>query len=136
MSDEVEPRPDFWMRPVLSVANVRESIDYYCNKLGFSLAWSSGDESKLWIAEVQRPGVELILQNGTSVQSSSVPSVLALELHTHLSLQRLHDELVARGALVRKAPFAVEWQADVYQMEVEDLDGNVLLFWGDLPAPG
>jgi hypothetical protein len=41
---------------------------------------------------------------------------------------------VKRGAKVKSPPFAVIWQADTYQLDVEDLDGNVLVFWGAKPA--
>jgi hypothetical protein len=132
MSDEPTKKPDFFTRPVLSVRDVALSVAYYCDKLGFTVAWSHGDP--LAIAEISRPGVELILQNGTSVPSSRVPAVLALSLHDHLNLNDLWQDLAKRGAIIRATPFPVPWQEKVHQLEVEDLDGNLLLFWGDLPS--
>ena len=46
MPDE-PTKPEFWTRPILSVADVRASCDYYCAKLGFTVAWSAG----IWIAQ-------------------------------------------------------------------------------------
>lgn len=62
-----------------------------------------------------------------------MPGVIAAELFDHIELDQLHRDFVRRVAKVRAAPFQVSWQAHVHQLEVEDLDGNVLLFWGDLP---
>ncbi len=42
--------------------------------------------------------------------------------------------LSVRGAKITAMPFAVQWQEGINQFDVEDLDGNVLLFWGDEPA--
>ncbi|HKP58638.1 MAG TPA: VOC family protein [Polyangiales bacterium] len=127
MSDAPE-KPEFWTRPIFSVADVRASCDYYCSKLGFTVAWSA-DSEQMVIAQVERPGIELILQNGTRIPSSKVPAVLALELHEHVKLDDLHRELEQRGAKIRAAPAPVYWQENTRQMEVEDLDGNLLLFW-------
>ena len=131
MSDDTSEKPDFWMRPILSVSDVRASVDYYCAKLGFQLNWSRGDAG-LFIAEVERPGIELILDGGSGLPTSQIPVVLALELHEHVNLNELYEELKQRGAIVRTAPFQVTWQPKMHQMEVADLDGNLLLFFGDL----
>lgn len=71
------------------------------------------------IAQVARAGIGLILQHGSVVAG--------------LNLTALHSELAQRSARIRKAPFQVPWQAHVHQLELEDLDGNVLIVWGDLP---
>jgi hypothetical protein len=60
-------------------------------------------------------------------------AVVGAELHEQVNLARLHDELRQRGAVIREAPFQVSWQPHMHQMNVEDPDGNLLLFWGDLP---
>jgi catechol 2,3-dioxygenase-like lactoylglutathione lyase family enzyme len=130
---QADDKPDFFMRPVLTVADVPASIDYYCAKLGFKVRWSHGPDGVVRIAEVQRPGLELILQRDTSVPSSAAPAVISATLHDHIKLDALHDQLARAGAIIRKPPFQVSWQAHVHQMEVEDPDGNLLLFWGDLP---
>jgi len=131
MTEAADEKPEFLMQPVLSVSDVEASVQYYCSKLGFKTSWRHGDD-KLVIAAVERKGIELILENGTVVPSSQRPVVIAMSMYTLGTLGDLHEELTKRGALVRKAPFQVIWQQGVHQMEVEDLDGNLLLFWGEL----
>jgi catechol 2,3-dioxygenase-like lactoylglutathione lyase family enzyme len=132
MPESVE-RPDFFTRPVLSVSDMGASLDYYRDKLGFSVLWTNPQDDALCIAGLERAGIDLILQHDSGVPSSTRPSVVAAELHAHVKLDHLHDELSRRGAIIRRAPFQVPWQANVHQLEVEDPDGNLLLFWGDLP---
>ena len=45
--------------PILPVDDLAQSIDFYCNTLGFGLAWSWGDPPD--IAAVCRDGVEITL---------------------------------------------------------------------------
>ena len=50
------------------------------------------------------------------------------------NLLELHRELVGRGANIVTPLFEVIWQKNQYQFDVEDLDGNLLVFWGDNPG--
>jgi catechol 2,3-dioxygenase-like lactoylglutathione lyase family enzyme len=130
MSDDSEPKPDFWMRPIFTVENLQASIDYYRDKLGFELKWRSGDDA----AELNRSGIELILYASGGSLRAAVPGVISAELHEHIKLDKLHNEFVRTGALVRRPPHQASWQdGHAHQLEIEDLDGNRLLFWGDLP---
>lgn len=45
--------------PILSVSDLAESLDFYCHKLGFDLAWSWGEPPD--IATVGRDHVEITL---------------------------------------------------------------------------
>ena len=123
MSDE------FYARPIFRVRDVELSIAYYCRKLGFTRNWRSGDDGPI-IAEVGRNGLDVILASGGVTPSAGLPSVLSLSLHEPGNLGALHRELVDRGARIVSAPVEVAWQDGTYQFEVEDLDGNVLIFWG------
>jgi catechol 2,3-dioxygenase-like lactoylglutathione lyase family enzyme len=125
MSDD-----DFYTRPILSVRDVRSSIAYYCDKLGFEKSWDSGDET-LVIAQVGRNGLDIILDAESVIPRAAVPSVLSMSVS---DLEALHKELQDREAKITAAPFAVQWQEGINQFDVEDLDGNVLVFWGDEPA--
>jgi catechol 2,3-dioxygenase-like lactoylglutathione lyase family enzyme len=125
-----EAHEEFWMRPVLAVRDVEASVAYYADQLGFARAWAHGDDG--WtIAAVERQGLQLILDGGTDLPRLGSPSVLSLTLHAHEGLAALHREFAARGANLRSKPFPVTWQQGTWQFEVEDLDGNVLIFWGD-----
>ena len=51
-------------------------------------------------------------------------------MHMEDRLVALHRTLSDRGAKTRGQPVAVSWEKDTMQFEVEDLDGNLLVFWG------
>ena len=117
------------MRPILCFRDVELSIAYYCRRLGFTSSWKSGDETPI-IAQVGRNGLDVILASGGVTPRAGLPSVLSMSLQQPGNLGALHRELVYRGARMVSAPFEVDWQEGTYQLEVEDLDGNVLIFWG------
>ena len=124
-----------WARPVFRVSDVAQSIAYFCEKLGFDKDWDEGGSDSA-IAQVSRSGVELILDKNTYFPKASVPSVISLTLNDfpeRPALDALYREFLVAGANVTKAPFKVHWDPKVFEMDVEDLDGNVLLFWGYMP---
>jgi hypothetical protein len=124
-----------WARPVFRVSDVAQSIAYFCEKLGFDKDWDEGGPESA-IAQVSRSGVELILDKQTYFPKAGVPSVISLTLFDspdRPALDVLHREFVSAGAKVTKAPFKVHWDPNVFEMDVEDLDGNVLMFWGYMP---
>ena len=45
-------------------------------------------------------------------------------------LGELHRELEAAGAIIKTPPFEVVWNPGLSQLDVEDPDGNTLVFWG------
>ena len=105
------------------------SITYYCQKLGFTRSWMSGNDRTI-IAQVEREGLDVILASAGVTPRAGLPSVLSVSLHQPGNLGALHREMVDRGARIVCAPFEVDWQEGTYQLEVHDLDGNVLIFWG------
>ena len=132
----VETRGRYWARPVFRVGNVAESIAYYCEKLGFEKEWDEGGDDSS-VAQVCRGGFSLMLDKRADFPKASIPSVISLTLPDSPSrpgLDALHRELVAKGARISKAPFKVHWDKTVYEMDVEDIDGNVLMFWGNMPS--
>ena len=124
-----------WARTVFRVSDVAQSIAYFCDKLGFDKDWDEGGPDSA-IAQVSRSGVELILDNKTYFPKAGVPSVISLTLNDLVerpALDALHREFLAAGAKITKAPFKVHWDPNVFEMDVEDLDGNILMFWGYMP---
>lgn len=124
---------EFWTRPILRVRDVTGSITYYCEKLGFKKRWEHGRDGQLIIAEVGRSGIDVILDCDSVIPRAATPSVLSLSLHKPETLGDLFRELTERGARIVAPPFEVVWQKDTYQMDVADLDGNLLVFWGSKP---
>ena len=129
--------PEFWTRPVLQVRNLRKRITYYCDHLGFETDWLDTSSSEPACAQLSRGGLSIVLNEGAAFPKASVPAVLSLTLKDSPEspgLDALHRELVAAGGRVIRAPLKVHWDERVYEMYVEDLDGNVLMFWGNMPA--
>ena len=123
---------EFYTRPIFRVRDVAASLDYYREKLGFTNAWCAPDVAPV-IAQVSRNGLEIILDAQSAIPKASNPSVLSMTLHRPEELGALHRELKRRGATIAAAPFEVVWEKGLYQLDVVDLDGNVLVFWGDGP---
>jgi uncharacterized glyoxalase superfamily protein PhnB len=123
---------EFYTRPILRVRSVAASLTYYCEALGFTKMWA-WDEDEPIIAQVGRDGLEMILDSASVIPKAAGPTVLSMSLHAADKLGALCAEFESRGARIVKHPFAVVWQPGVYQFDVEDLDGNRLLFWGDEP---
>ena len=103
--------------PILRVANVESSLAYYTNILGFKLDW--GDPG---FVSVSRDSCTIFLTKwdqgcrGTWVWIGVADA------------GELHEELVARGARIRFPPTNYYW---AFEMQVEDLDGNVLRIGSD-----
>jgi catechol 2,3-dioxygenase-like lactoylglutathione lyase family enzyme len=122
---------EFWSRPIFCVRDVAASVAYYCEKLGFTRGWEHGGES-LIIAQVGREGFDLILDSDSVIPRAGRPSVVSLTLPGP-GIGALYRELAGRGAKVGAPPSEVVWQQGTYQFEVEDLDGNILVFWNGAP---
>jgi predicted lactoylglutathione lyase len=125
-----------WARPIVRVSDLGASVAYYCQKLGFTQDWIEGGKDPA-VAQVSRLGVTLILDKQAYWPKAGLPSVISLTLNDvpqRPALDTLHRELVAAGANVTKAPFKVHWDPHVYEMSIDDPDGNVLMFWGHIQA--
>lgn len=134
MTTGPETRPHGnWPRPVFRVASLTSSIAYYRDQLGFEVDWLDQSGSVPTCAQVSRDGLDLILDENAAFPKASPPSVLSVTLDdspTSPALEELHRELVRSGGRVVRSPFKVVWDAQVHEMDIADLDGNVLMFWG------
>lgn len=128
----MDGRDEFYLRPILCVRDVAASTRYYCEKLGFELSWQFPEDEPI-IAQVGRNGLDLILDAKSSIPRARTPSVLSMSLHDADALGALYEELSGRGAVRAGSPSPVSWQEGVFQFEVRDPDGNVLVFWGNEP---
>lgn len=120
----------YFIRPVFRVRDVGASVAYYCEKLGCRKRWDHVADGPI-IAEVERGDLSVILDSESVVPKPAGPSVLTMSVE---NLGELHRELVRRGANIVTPLFEVIWQKNTFQFDVEDLDGNLLVFWGDEPA--
>lgn len=123
---------EFYTRPLLAVRDVTASIEYYCEKLGFIKMWSSPDSNPI-IAQVGRNGLEIMLNAKSVIPKPAIPTVLTMTLHRADQLDTLYNEFLSRGATIATPPFEVVWEHNLFQFDVEDPDGNKLIFWGNQP---
>ncbi len=104
--------------PVFRVANLRASIDYYVNVLGFKLDW--GDPAMF--ASVSRDRCTLFLCEGDQGNTGAWTWIGVGDA------EALCEEFRGKGAKIRNPPTNFQW---AYEMQVEDLDGNVLRLGSD-----
>lgn len=107
--------------PILRVSDMKASLDYYVNVLGFRNAEWGSDE----FTSVARDGASIYLCRG----GQGCPGTWAwigVE-----DARRLYEEYVACGAKIRQRPYNHPWALEI---QVEDPDGHVLRF-GSEPLP-
>ena len=102
--------------PLVRVANLRASVDYFVQILGFKIDW---DDT---IVSVSRDRCVLFLCQGDQGNPGSWIWIGVADA------EALHEELVAKGAKIRQGPTNFPWALEI---QVEDLDGNVLRFGSD-----
>jgi catechol 2,3-dioxygenase-like lactoylglutathione lyase family enzyme len=99
--------------PVLPVRDLEASIDYYVRVLGFTVDWHDPGI----IASVSREQCGLFLSQGDQGHAGTWVWIGASDVAL------LFEEYRRKGARIRHAPANYDW---AFEMQVEDLDGNVL----------
>jgi predicted enzyme related to lactoylglutathione lyase len=99
--------------PILRVENLAASIDYYVKVLGFKVDWDNPGI----IASVSRDRCGIFLSEGDQGNPGSWVWIGVGDV------EALFEEYRAKGAKVRQPPTNFDW---AYEMQVEDLDGNIL----------
>lgn len=103
--------------PIFRVASLRDSIDHYLNVLGFKIDWEDR-----FIASVSRDRCCIFLAEGDQRNPGAWVWIGVADAEV------LCSELRAKGAKIRNPPTNFWW---AYEMQVEDLDGNVLRLGSD-----
>lgn len=99
--------------PILRVANLAASLEYYQNVLGFTLDWHDPDST----ASVSRLSCHLMLvQGGQGLGKAWVYIGVG-------DADALYAEYTQKGAKIQQMPNNFYWGCE---MHVEDLDGNIL----------
>ena len=123
---------EWFARPVLFVADIHRTLDFYVNRLGFTESWRHKDDGKALVAQVDRQGCALIFSSqwpdkaGTGVMFVSLnvgapTDQLNVEAETAV-LDALRAELEGNGVKVDDG----EWGYRL--LVVRDPDGNELWF--------
>lgn len=110
---------EWFARPVLFVADIGRSVDFYVNQLGFTQSWRYEDEGRALVAQVGRQGCALILSSQWPDKVGSALMFISLDVDV---LVALRAELEAKGVNVKDG----YWGYPL--MVVHDLDGNELYF--------
>ena len=103
--------------PILRVGSVTASIDYYVAKLGFKVDWQTPI-----FASVSRGKCCIFLSEGDQGHPGAWVWIGVEDA------EALHKEYQAKGARIRHPPTNYDW---AYEMQVEDLDGNILRLGSD-----
>lgn len=113
---------DWYARPVLHVADVQASADFYCDKLGFHEEWHHVEDSELLIAQVNRDGCAIILSCQWPEKRSKGLLFVSLGDGSLDVMNAARADLEARGAPVTDG----QWGYRLFV--VDDPDGNQLFF--------
>jgi catechol 2,3-dioxygenase-like lactoylglutathione lyase family enzyme len=103
--------------PIFVVNDLAASLDYYTHQLGFSIVWQHPA-----FACVARGKTHLFLSVGDQGQPGAWVWIGVSDADA------LQIEYKASGAKIRNPPTNYAW---AYEMQVEDLDGNVLRLGSD-----
>ena len=110
---------EWFARPVLFVADIGRSVDFYVNQLGFTQSWRHEEEGKALVAQVDRQGCALILSSQWPDKVGSALMFISLDVDVLLALRA---ELEGKGVNVRDGHWGYRL------MVVHDPDGNELYF--------
>ncbi len=106
--------------PILRVARLAASVEYYVIVLGFKI-----DFQEPGFASVSRGRCGIFLVEGDQGHAGGWVWIGVSDIES------LFDEYRAKGARLRHPPTNYSW---AFEMQVEDLDGNVLRIGSD-PKP-
>jgi len=116
-------------KPILNVADVPASLDYYGRVLGFRVEFAWSDTTQFaggaapTFAEIARDGCHLMLAQ----QAQGGPGMwLHVDLQTRPELEALYHEYQRSGARVIEPPEDRPWSRR--EMRVQDLDGHTFRF--------
>jgi catechol 2,3-dioxygenase-like lactoylglutathione lyase family enzyme len=109
----------WYTRPVLFVADIAKSIDFYVKQLGFRQSWLYEEEGNAYVAQVERTGCELILSSQWPDKVGKGLIFISLDVDV---LDALRAELEGRGVTVKDG----QWGYRL--MVIADPDGNELYF--------
>ena len=110
---------EWFARPVLFVADIERSVDFYVKQLGFTQNWRSEAAGKAWVTQVARPGCELILTAEWPDKAGKGLMFISLDVEV---LDALRAELEGRGVDVKDGNWGYRL------MVIVDPDRNELYF--------
>jgi catechol 2,3-dioxygenase-like lactoylglutathione lyase family enzyme len=110
---------EWYARPVLFVADIDRSVDFYVKQLGFRQHWRYEEAGRAWVAQVDREGCELILTSQWPEKAGKGLMFISLDAEV---LDAVRAELEGRGVDVKDGHWGYRL------MVIADPDGNELWF--------
>jgi catechol 2,3-dioxygenase-like lactoylglutathione lyase family enzyme len=118
---------DWYARPVLFVADIDRTLDFYVNRLGFTQSWRFEEDGKAFVAQADRQGSALIFSSQWPDKVGK--GLMFISLGVDMAVDRLRAELEGRGVDVEDG----YWGYPL--LVVRDPDGNELFFNYPNPEP-
>jgi catechol 2,3-dioxygenase-like lactoylglutathione lyase family enzyme len=112
----------WYTRPILSVADIARSVDFYVGKLGFKEDWRHAEEGKVIVAQVSRSGCELLLDCQEMAPRGASMFFISLDDPLLETLAAFRAEMREKGVPVKDGRWGYHLAI------VEDPDGNQLTF--------
>lgn len=103
MADPAPPSLFHAASPILPVSDLAKSLDYYVRVLGFAVDW----QDATGMASVTRDGCALMLCQGDQGHAGTWVWVGVTDVDA------LHEDLKARGAIVRHPPSDYPWAREM-----------------------
>jgi catechol 2,3-dioxygenase-like lactoylglutathione lyase family enzyme len=119
---------DWFARPILNVTDVKASLRFYVDRLGFTCPWRFDEQGQAYVAQVDRQGCALILAKTWSEKVGKALMFISLNVEPETpeaataALDALRAELEAKGVSVKDGNWGYRL------LVVHDPDGNQLLF--------
>ena len=119
---------EWFARPVLHVSSVEDSLRFYVDRLGFTVAWRHEEDGRARVAQVDRGSCALIFSDqwpekvGKGLIFISLNVEPATPEAAVAALDALRANFEVRGAPVKDG----QWGYRL--LVIEDLDGNELFF--------
>jgi catechol 2,3-dioxygenase-like lactoylglutathione lyase family enzyme len=113
---------DWFARPVLHVADVQRTIDFYTARLGFTEAWRHEEDGKLLIVQLERNTCVLIFSCQWPEKIGKGLMFISLDDGDQKTIDTVRAELEKRGAPVKDG----QWGYRLFV--IDDPDGNQLFF--------
>ncbi|HEY3235222.1 MAG TPA: bleomycin resistance family protein [Polyangiaceae bacterium] len=110
--------------PILYVSDFARTMAYFTEALGFKKLWDWGSPPSF--GAVGRDKVEIFLCRGDQGKPGTWMSIFVDDV------DELHDEIVAKGAVIVMAPRDESW--GMREMHVECPDGHILRFGHGIPS--
>ena len=116
---------EWFARPVLFVADIDRTLDFYVNSLGFTQSWKFEEGGKASVAQAERQGCALIFS--AQWPDKVGHGLMFISLGIDAELDKVRSELESRGVEVKDGWWGYKL------LIVCDPDGNELYF--NYPGP-